>query len=73
MRKPLNRGDDIEVRFVTHDGAIWHKATIVYVNEDRIKVRYASGFETSVDRANDDAYRLITATDAADPWKGESL
>ena len=37
------KGDEVEVRFATHDGYLWHPARILHVNADHVEVEYASG------------------------------
>jgi hypothetical protein len=36
-------GDPIEVRFATHDGYIWNRAEVLYVDHKFIAVAYPSG------------------------------
>lgn len=41
--KMPERGDEVEIRFATQDGYIWHPAIVEHCNRDRMKVRYPSG------------------------------
>ena len=54
----LERGDEVEARMATQDGYIWHPATIVYIDADIMKVVYASGHPATVNRRDDETYRL---------------
>lgn len=56
-KRQLKRGDDIEVRFATQDGFIWHPSVIRHVNQDHIVVVFASGHSKMIDRRSED-YRL---------------
>ena len=55
--KDLGKGDQVEIKFPTQDGVIWHLAEILYINADGIKVMFPSGHEKLL--AHDSgAYRL---------------
>jgi hypothetical protein len=43
--RKARKGDEVEVRFATHDNFIWHLATVHFANEDGFKVRFPSGHE----------------------------
>lgn len=49
----LRKGDDVEIKFATHDGYIWLLATVVYVNADGMTVQYPSGHERFIDHDHD--------------------
>ncbi|TCU34038.1 hypothetical protein [Rhizobium azibense] len=54
----LQRKDEIEVRFATHDGYLWHRAVVMHIDADFIHARYASGHPVKIDRRDDEMYRL---------------
>jgi hypothetical protein len=54
----LEKGDEIEVAFATHDNRIWHACTIAYIDCDVIRAVTASGHQFIINRWDDDKYRL---------------
>lgn len=53
----LQKGDDLEIAFHTHDGVLWHPAVITYIDSDVIKATSASGHPFTINR-REDGYRL---------------
>ena len=47
-RVPLGIGDPVRVKFATHDGYIWHCATVLRDDEDGLSVQYASGMRQKI-------------------------
>lgn len=54
----LEKGDEIEVAFKTHDNTIWHACTITHIDCDVIKAVSASGHPFTINRWEDETYRL---------------
>lgn len=66
MDKNISIGDPVEVKFATHDGPIWHPATVVAVLPHEITVAYADGQRHAVLR-DEGMFRLPRHTQ---PVKG---
>jgi len=39
----MRKGQPVRVKFITHDGGIWHSAVVIRDSEDGLLVEFASG------------------------------
>lgn len=60
-RVPLQKGQDVRVKYATHDNYIWHAATVIRDTEDSLHVEFASGMKAKVPH-DEDRYERVTTS-----------
>jgi hypothetical protein len=58
-RIPFRKGDDVRVKMPTHDGYLWHCATVLRDTDDGLHVEFASGMKAKIPHG-EDRYERVT-------------